>query len=53
MTAKTVRLTRQDLQASTRACAVCGAKLSSYNENDTCWTHTVELPWKGPNTKPR
>ncbi|MFN2539738.1 MAG: hypothetical protein ABR549_16525 [Mycobacteriales bacterium] len=36
-----------------RACAVCGAKLSSYNDNETCWAHTVELPWKGPNTKPR
>lgn len=53
MTAKIVRLTRSDIKASTRACRECGAKLSSYNENDTCWAHTVELPWKGPNTKPR
>ena len=36
-----------------RACAVCGVKLSAYNDNATCWAHTVEMPWKGPNTKPR
>lgn len=36
-----------------RACAVCGARLSAYNENPTCWAHTLELPWKGPNTRPR
>ena len=39
--------------ASPRACAVCGARLSSYNENPTCWAHTLELPWKGPSTRPR
>ncbi|MCU1603320.1 MAG: hypothetical protein JWO22_4029 [Frankiales bacterium] len=53
MTAKTVRLTRQDLKESTRACSQCGAKLSSYNDNDTCFAHTVELPWKGPSTRPK
>ena len=36
-----------------RACVVCGTRLSSYNESDTCYAHTVELPWRGPNTKPR
>ena len=36
-----------------RVCAVCGVRLSAYNDNDTCWAHTVELPWKGPNTRPR
>ena len=53
MTARVTRLTRQDLKASARTCTACGSKLSSYNENDTCWSHTVDLPWKGPNTKPR
>jgi hypothetical protein len=52
MTARVVRLTRQDLLASTRACSACGAKLSSYNDRETCWAHTVELPWKGPSTRP-
>ncbi len=36
-----------------RACEVCGARLSTYNANATCWTHTLELPWKGPSTRPR
>jgi hypothetical protein len=36
-----------------RMCSACGVKLSSYNRNETCWAHTVELPWQGPNTKPR
>ena len=36
-----------------RACVVCGARLSTYNREDTCFTHTLEVPWKGPNTKPR
>ena len=53
MTAKIVRVTRADLLASTRRCTECGTRLSSYNDNDTCWAHTVELPWKGPHTKPR
>ncbi|MCW2599768.1 MAG: hypothetical protein JWM02_1597 [Frankiales bacterium] len=37
----------------TRTCAVCGSKLSAYNDNPTCWAHTPQLPWKGPNQKPR
>jgi hypothetical protein len=53
MTSRTTRPTRQDLKAASRACTVCSTRLSSYNENDTCWAHTVELPWKGPNTRPK
>jgi hypothetical protein len=53
MTAKIVRLTRADLKASTRRCSECGTRLSSYNANETCWAHTVEVPWTGPHTKPR
>ena len=53
MTARVTRLTRQDLKASVRRWSACDAKLSSYNDNDTCWAHTVDLPWNGPNTKPR
>ena len=53
MTAKIVRLTHADLKASTRCCTECGAKLSSYNDKPTCFAHTVEVPWQGPNTRPR
>jgi hypothetical protein len=35
-----------------RVCAVCGEKLSSYNNGPTCYAHTVGLPWKGPNNRP-
>jgi hypothetical protein len=42
-----------DSRAGTGACAVCGSKLSVYNANPTCWAHTLEIPWKGPNHKPR
>ena len=44
---------RHALKATNRQCVVCGAKLSAYNENSTCWAHTLELPWKGPSTKPK
>jgi threonine dehydrogenase-like Zn-dependent dehydrogenase len=53
VTAPITRITRQDVLAARRACAICGSRLSAYNERDTCFSHTVELPWKGPNTKPR
>jgi hypothetical protein len=50
----TARLTRHDLKKATcRTCVVCGSKLSAYNDNPTCWAHTLEVPWKGPNQKPR
>jgi len=52
LTAKIVRLTQADLKASTKVCRDCGTRLSAYNDNDTCWAHTAEQPWKGPNTKP-
>lgn len=45
--------TRHDLKAAAKACEVCGSKLSAYNANPTCWTHTQEVPWKGPNHRPR
>ena len=44
---------RSAVKTAVKACAVCGARLSAYNENPTCWAHTLELPWKGPNTKPK
>jgi hypothetical protein len=53
MTPSPSRHPRHNRTIRTRVCTVCGAKLSAYNENPTCWAHTVELPWKGPNTRPR
>lgn len=44
---------RRDLKTPPRPCAVCGSKLSAYNTNPTCWVHTVEIPWKGPSTRPK
>ena len=44
---------RQDLLLAGTACTVCGRRLSAYNDNSTCWAHTLELPWKGPNHRPR
>jgi hypothetical protein len=35
-----------------RRCAVCGEKLSAYNDGPTCFAHTVGLPWRGPNNRP-
>ncbi|MGB8649757.1 MAG: hypothetical protein WCD35_03745 [Mycobacteriales bacterium] len=53
MSTRTTRPSRQDLRAQERACLVCRSRLSAYNTNPTCWAHTVELPWQGPNTRPR
>ena len=44
---------RPDPKAARRVCAVCGTRLSTYNDAETCWAHTLELPWQGPNTRPR
>lgn len=30
------------------ACGVCGSRLSAYNAGPNCFTHTQEVPWKGP-----
>jgi hypothetical protein len=35
-----------------RRCVVCGERLSSYNPEPTCFAHTVNVPWKGPNNRP-
>lgn len=36
-----------------RRCPVCAERLSSYNPGPNCWTHTVEIPWRGPAGRPR
>lgn len=38
--------------SSRRRCLVCGERLSSYNTGETCFAHTVGVPWKGPNNRP-
>ena len=53
MTRGSTRPTRHELLAARRGCAVCGTRLSAYNDGQHCWTHTLEIPWKGPNHKPR
>lgn len=35
-----------------RHCPVCGERLSSYNPGPNCYTHTVEVPWRGPTARP-
>jgi hypothetical protein len=46
---------RSPLRSSERArtCVVCEARLSSYNPEPTCFTHTVALPWRGPTQRYR
>ena len=44
---------RHAQKAARKTCAVCDSRLSAYNSNPTCWAHTLELPWMGPNTKPK
>lgn len=34
-------------------CTVCGERLSAYNRGPNCYAHTVDIPWKGPNARPR
>ena len=35
------------------ACGECGVRLSSYNPGPNCFTHTLDIPWKGPGVRPR
>ena len=35
-----------------RHCPVCGERLSAYNPGPNCYTHTIGMPWKGPNNRP-
>ena len=51
MSARIVRMPERVVGA--RTCVVCGSPLSAYNAHPTCWAHTLEVPWKGPNTRPK
>lgn len=34
-------------------CAVCEKVLSSYNTSNTCYAHTVAIPWRSPSSPQR
>lgn len=38
---------------SPRVCPVCGERLSSYNPGPNCYSHTIDLPWRGPTPNER